>query len=79
MPENMGRRIKVARARADWTQARLAQRVGVAIATVSRWESDEVVPRLDEVERMAQALTVPVQYLVSGGPLPPIETKRRSK
>lgn len=41
MPMN-GKEIRVIRKQLDWTQARLAEEVGVTTNTVARWERDEM-------------------------------------
>jgi transcriptional regulator with XRE-family HTH domain len=42
------------RAGADMTQAQLADALGISRETVAAWESGDQVPRLDELERLAQ-------------------------
>lgn len=50
----IGRRLYKARLAAKWTQARLAEEIGVDLATVQRWETGASRPRglsLAAVER----------------------------
>lgn len=53
-------RIKRARLRAGLTQEQLAQRVGVAHATVSRWERGVSRPYTSQFNRISQATGVSV-------------------
>jgi transcriptional regulator with XRE-family HTH domain len=45
------------------SQRDIAARVGVSNATVNRWTSGEICPRLDEAAKLADALGVPIGYL----------------
>ncbi len=47
-------------------QIDLAQRVGVSIDSVRRWEAGKREPRLSELEKIALVLEVPVTSLMSG-------------
>lgn len=42
------------RAGADMTQAQLASKLGISQSAVAAWESGEQIPRVDELERVAQ-------------------------
>ena len=39
---------------ADMTQAQLATKLGISQSAVAAWESGDEVPRVDELERVAQ-------------------------
>jgi transcriptional regulator with XRE-family HTH domain len=39
---------------ADMTQAELANKLGTSKSTVAAWESGDVVPQIDELERLAE-------------------------
>lgn len=39
---------------ADMTQSQLAAKLGISESTVAAWESGDQVPRIDELERLAQ-------------------------
>lgn len=47
-------------------QIDLAQRIGVSIDSVRRWEAGKREPRLSELEKIALVLEVPITSLVSG-------------
>jgi transcriptional regulator with XRE-family HTH domain len=52
----IGERLKRQRMRRALTQAQLAERAGVATATVARIERDEIEPRMTTLRKLAHAL-----------------------
>lgn len=60
-----GELIKAARKKAGLTQAQLAEKLGISYVGVSQWENDLRNPKLDTLQRIASALGVPVQELIS--------------
>lgn len=60
-----GELIKAARKKAGLTQAQLAEKLGISYVGVSQWENDLRNPKLDTLQRIAAALGVPVQDLIS--------------
>ncbi len=67
MPATMvhiGQRLKRQRTLKALTQAELAERAGVATATVARIERDEIEPRMTTLRKLAQALEVDPAELV---------------
>lgn len=60
-----GELIKAARKKAGMTQAQLAEKLGISYVGVSQWENDLRNPKLDTLQRIASALGVPVQELIS--------------
>ena len=60
-----GELIKAARKKAGMTQAQLAEKLGISYVGVSQWENDLRNPKLDTLQRIASALGVPVQDLIS--------------
>lgn len=60
-----GELIKAARKKAGMTQAQLAEKLGISYVGVSQWENDLRNPKLDTLQRIAAALGVPVQELIS--------------
>lgn len=60
-----GELIKAARKKAGLTQKTLGEKLGVAYQTIAQWENDLRNPKLDTLQRIASALGVPVQELIS--------------
>jgi transcriptional regulator with XRE-family HTH domain len=60
----IGERLKRQRTRRALTQAQLAERAGVATATVARIERDEIEPRMTTLRKLAHALEVDPAELV---------------
>jgi putative transcriptional regulator len=55
--------IKVERARKDWTQAELAERVGVSRQAVNAVETGKFIPSTVLALKMAQAFGTPVEQI----------------
>ncbi|WP_320672402.1 helix-turn-helix domain-containing protein [Patulibacter defluvii] len=64
--ETVGDRIAAARSRRGWSQAELAERVGVDKGQVSRWERGATRPRAGTLRRAAEALQCDYGWLESG-------------
>jgi transcriptional regulator with XRE-family HTH domain len=60
----IGERLKRQRTRRALTQAELAERAGVAVATVARIERNEIEPRMPTLRKLARALDVDPAELV---------------
>jgi transcriptional regulator with XRE-family HTH domain len=60
----IGERLKRQRTRRALTQAQLAERAGVATATVARIERNEIEPRMTTLDKLAKALEVDPAELV---------------
>ena len=60
----IGNKLKWARMSNALTQAQLAERAGVTIATVARIERDEVEPHMTTVRKLSDALGVEPRELV---------------
>ena len=56
--------LRNVRKRAGFTQAELAKEVGVNRATISKYESGQIKPTLEQLEGIAKALGVPLWELV---------------
>ena len=54
--DEMAASIRAARARADISQSELAQRVGLNVWTINKYESGEMMPGADKIAAMADAL-----------------------
>lgn len=60
-----GQLIKAARKKAGVTQEELGKKIGVSGSSMAQWENDLRNPKLDTLQRIAAALGVPVQELIS--------------
>lgn len=60
-----GQLIKAARKKAGVTQEELGKKIGVSGSSMAQWENDLRNPKLDTLQRIASALGVPVQELIS--------------
>lgn len=60
-----GQLIKAARKKAGMTQEELGKKIGVSGSSMAQWENDLRNPKLDTLQRIASALGVPVQELIS--------------
>ena len=59
-----GDRIKDARKKRGWTQAELADKLGISYVGVSQWENNQRNPKLETLRQIANALEVPVSSLM---------------
>lgn len=66
-PEEIGRRIKLARERKGWSQLTLAMQANVSPTTVSRWERG-MLPPVRELVRLAGVLEIDADELVAAEP-----------
>ena len=57
-------RIKQARKTANLSQQQLAKILGLSFMTIRRWESGEVSPRVEEIQKIANVLNTSVEYLL---------------
>jgi transcriptional regulator with XRE-family HTH domain len=63
---SVGARIRGARVERGWTQDALAAAVGVSRSAVAQWETDRAGQLRDTIPRIAAALDVSVEYLLTG-------------
>ncbi len=61
-----GDRVAAARDMAGMTQAELARRLGVRLATLRSWEEDLSEPRANRLSMMAGLLNVSMMWLING-------------
>lgn len=59
----IGQRIKEARLNAGFTQKMLADELGVSFVNVSQWENGARNPKIQTLQKIANALNVTVGYL----------------
>lgn len=64
-----GATIKLLRERKGFTQAELADRIGVSSKAISKWETAKGLPDIALMEPLAKALGVSVMELMSGNPV----------
>lgn len=57
-------RLKELRNKEGLSQAELAKQLGVAMDTISKWETGERLPRDKYYAQLAEVLDVPITYLV---------------
>ena len=62
----IGDRIKTARSNAGLTQRALAEKSGIATGTVQQYELGKRQPRIEQLQKIADALEVDINYLVHG-------------
>lgn len=65
-----GRRLQTLRREQGWSQPDLAQKIGTSGAVVGRYERGEITPSIEVARKLAEALGVTVDYLVSEHQLP---------
>lgn len=65
-PTTTGQRIIAARLHHGMTQEQLAQKMGTVQAAISRWETDQRLPHLQNLKPLAEALNVTVESLLPG-------------
>ena len=59
-----GEKIKRQRKLLDMKQEDLSKIAGVSLKTIQRWESGERSPRIEEMNKLAEALKVSTGYLI---------------
>jgi transcriptional regulator with XRE-family HTH domain len=64
--QQLGGRIRAARADKGWKQKHLAAEVEVEPITVSRWERGATKPDLEVINLVAEATGKPVSYFIGG-------------
>lgn len=65
---NISEKLKAERKKAQLTQAQLAERLGVAMNTISRYESGERRPSIEVIQQIASALNVPASVFFDDMP-----------
>ena len=68
--DTFGERLRSTRLAAGLTQSQLVSRSGIPKPTLSRYENDHVMPSLQTLGRLAEALHVPESVLLPGKPSP---------
>lgn len=65
---SFGQTLRAFRKKKGFSQEELADIVKVSLKTVQRWETNARQPRIDEIRKLAQALSVTEQELLAGEP-----------
>ena len=63
----IGESIAEARTKRNFTQADLAEEVGVSVQAVSKWENGRNLPDIENLLRIAEVTNVPYSYLIDAG------------
>lgn len=66
--ETIGRRIQALRRQANLSQEALAGRLGVSRQALGKWEADQSLPGIDNLQALAAELGVTVDQLLTGSP-----------
>jgi len=57
-------KIKLLRHRKGMTQKELAEKIGVPQQSISRWETGEVIPKIDKLKLIAKVLGCTINDLI---------------
>ena len=66
MKQNLALRIQELRKQKEWSQNELAERIGISKAQMSRYETKNVQPPANTLNKIANALDTTVDFLISG-------------
>lgn len=70
---DIGKKIKIARQKIGLTQKKLGEYCGLATGTIQQYELGKRQPRLEQLQKIANALNVPIYELVENNdPIPDI-------
>ena len=79
LAQRLGTQIAALRKTKEWTQADLAERIGVEPETISRFERGATVPSLHTLEKLAQSLKISIgDLLVPSSTVPDDQATRIS-
>ncbi|MBQ6163029.1 MAG: helix-turn-helix domain-containing protein [Clostridia bacterium] len=62
--EKIGKSIAAAREKSGMSQAQLAERIGVSVQAVSKWETGRNLPEIDHLKQIAEITDVPYSALL---------------
>ncbi|MDR1942146.1 MAG: helix-turn-helix domain-containing protein [Endomicrobium sp.] len=65
MQITVGKKIKAAMQEVELTQKQLAKKIGSAQEVISRWINGEAIPKIDSLEKIAEATGKDVSYFIS--------------
>lgn len=66
LPEIFSRNLRAARLRSGKSQRALASEIGCAASSINEWETGKASPTLTSVVKLAAALEVPPELLLTG-------------
>lgn len=75
--ENFGKRLHELRKQRGWSQPEVGRMVGTSGAIIGRYERGEMTPSIEVARKLAAALAVTVDYLISEDDLPEVLRDRR--
>ena len=61
-----GERILALRKKHKWSQGELAKKIGTSAPIVGRYERNEIKPSIEVAKKLADALDVTIDYLITG-------------
>ena len=64
-----GARVKQLRKQRHWTQKTLARKVEIRFQLLNKYEGGQHIPSVETLIRLAEALDVSVDYLLTGNPM----------
>ena len=74
---SIGENIRICRG--AMKQSELAERLGVTVTTLSRWENGQYTPNAEMIQKIADILEVPTERLLKVSPAPQLkEVNERS-
>lgn len=62
---SLGEKIRKSRRELDLTQEEFSEKIGVTSRTIIRFEKDEIVPKVDDLMKIASLIGKDVQYFLS--------------
>ena len=74
-----GQRIKAARKAVGMTQKELGDKLGLSFQSIAQWENDLRNPKMETLERIADALDVPLSEICSKDLLKNYEILKRHR
>lgn len=63
---SIGKRISQARKEINVSQEKLAELINASRQSISKWESNQVIPDTENLIALAKALSVSVEWIISG-------------
>lgn len=61
---SFGKKIAILRKEKNWSQKELATKLNTSVSVISRYERDEMTPRIEAAKKLAYLLSTTVGYLL---------------